>query len=58
MLFRSATPSNFVTILECVARDGLQNEKSMVGTEIKAELIRRLVGTGLKYVEAGAVVSH
>jgi hydroxymethylglutaryl-CoA lyase len=47
----------FVTILECGARDGLQNEKETVSTATKAELITRLGGTGLRYIEAGAFVS-
>lgn len=50
------SPSNFVKILECGARDGLQNEPSTVPTAVKAELIRRLAATGLKYIEAGAFV--
>jgi len=35
-----------VTIYEVGARDGLQNEKALVPTEVKAELIRRLLAAG------------
>lgn len=49
--------NNFVTILECGARDGLQNEKQTISTELKAEFITKLVGAGLKFIEGGAFVS-
>jgi hydroxymethylglutaryl-CoA lyase len=51
------TSSKFVRMLECGARDGLQNEKAHVSTEIKADFIQRLAATGLNYIEAGAFVS-
>jgi len=38
-------------------RDGLQNEKQFVPTNIKIELIERLAQTGLKFVEATSFVS-
>ncbi|KAI7751546.1 hypothetical protein M8C21_003292, partial [Ambrosia artemisiifolia] len=47
----------YVKIVEVGARDGLQNEKNMVPTSVKIELIRRLVSTGLSVVEATAFVS-
>ncbi|KAN0062697.1 hypothetical protein ACQY0O_004892 [Thecaphora frezii] len=47
----------FVKIVEVSPRDGLQNEKAVVPTEVKLELIRRLGQTGLRIIEAGAFVS-
>ncbi|KAH9618904.1 hypothetical protein KSS87_013616 [Heliosperma pusillum] len=46
-----------VKIVEVGPRDGLQNEKDLVPTHIKVELIRRLVSTGLSVVEATSFVS-
>ncbi|MEU6678403.1 hydroxymethylglutaryl-CoA lyase [Streptomyces sp. NPDC046925] len=45
-----------VRIYEVGARDGLQNEKAVVPTEIKAEFIRRLAAAGLTTVEATSFV--
>ena len=45
-----------VTIYEVGPRDGLQNEAGLVPTEVKAELIRRLVAAGLPIVEATSFV--
>ncbi|MEV8015033.1 hydroxymethylglutaryl-CoA lyase [Streptomyces sp. NPDC086554] len=45
-----------VRIYEVGARDGLQNEKSVVPTEIKAEFIRRLADAGLTTIEATSFV--
>jgi hydroxymethylglutaryl-CoA lyase len=45
-----------VTIYEVGARDGLQNESALVPTEVKAELIRRLLAAGLPIVEATSFV--
>ncbi|WP_210591254.1 hydroxymethylglutaryl-CoA lyase [Streptomyces sp. GESEQ-35] len=45
-----------VRIFEVGARDGLQNEKSTVPTEIKAEFIRRLADAGLTTIEATSFV--
>ncbi|MHC5903130.1 hydroxymethylglutaryl-CoA lyase [Streptomyces sp. S6] len=45
-----------VRIHEVGARDGLQNEKTTVPTEIKAEFIRRLAGAGLTTIEATSFV--
>jgi len=46
-----------VRIVEVGPRDGLQNEKQEVPTEIKLELIERLADAGLPAVEATAFVS-
>ncbi|WP_406738447.1 hydroxymethylglutaryl-CoA lyase [Streptomyces sp. NBC_00853] len=45
-----------VRIHEVGARDGLQNEKSAVPTEVKAEFIRRLAAAGLTTIEATSFV--
>ncbi|MBC7558233.1 MAG: hydroxymethylglutaryl-CoA lyase [Dermatophilaceae bacterium] len=46
-----------ITIYEVGARDGLQNEKTLVPVEVKAEFIRRLVAAGLDTVETTSFVS-
>ncbi|MGK5696235.1 hydroxymethylglutaryl-CoA lyase [Streptomyces sp. URMC 128] len=45
-----------VRIHEVGARDGLQNEKTTVPTEVKAEFIRRLAEAGLTTIEATSFV--
>lgn len=47
----------FVKIVEVGPRDGLQNEKNIVPTAVKIELIRRLASTGLSVIEATSFVS-
>ncbi|KAI0519927.1 hypothetical protein KFK09_007389 [Dendrobium nobile] len=47
----------FVKIVEVGPRDGLQNEKNIVPTFVKVELIRRLIASGLPVVEATSFVS-
>lgn len=46
-----------VKMVEVGPRDGLQNEKKTVPTDIKVELIDRLAAAGLPVVEAGSFVS-
>lgn len=46
-----------VRIVEVGPRDGLQNEKTDIGTAAKIELIDRLSKTGLRSIEATAFVS-
>jgi hydroxymethylglutaryl-CoA lyase len=46
-----------VRIGEAGARDGLQNEKQVVPTAVKVELIERLADAGLTDIEAGSFVS-
>jgi hydroxymethylglutaryl-CoA lyase len=55
---RAADPelSGPVTIYEVGPRDGLQNEAALVPTEVKAELVRRLLAAGLPIVEATSFV--
>jgi len=52
----TATPAT-VRIVEVGARDGLQNEKTIVPTPAKVELIDRLSDTGLQTIEATSFVS-
>lgn len=46
-----------VKIVEVGPRDGLQNEKQIVPTEIKIELIDRLAEAGIRVIEATSFVS-
>ncbi|WFC43484.1 hydroxymethylglutaryl-CoA lyase [Pseudoxanthomonas sp. SE1] len=48
---------DFVRIVEVGPRDGLQNEKTLVSTADKVELIDRLSATGLLNIEATSFVS-
>jgi hydroxymethylglutaryl-CoA lyase len=50
-------PPSKVKLVEVGPRDGLQNEKEMVSTATKLELIDRLVRTGLRDVEVASFVS-
>merc|ERR1719282_1467908 len=52
----SLIPKN-VRIVEVGPRDGLQNEKSVVPTNVKVEFISKLTSAGLTHVEATAFVS-
>jgi hydroxymethylglutaryl-CoA lyase len=46
-----------VRIVEVGARDGLQNEKTLIAAAVKIELIDRLSATGLRSIEATSFVS-
>lgn len=46
-----------VRIVEVSPRDGLQNEKGTISIDVRMELIKRLVGAGLKTIEVGSFVS-
>ena len=52
----AAFPSR-VSLVEVGPRDGLQNEAQFVATDVKVELIERLVGAGIRKLEAAAFVS-
>jgi hydroxymethylglutaryl-CoA lyase len=52
---RSGLPER-VTIYEVGPRDGLQNEKTVVPTAVKAQFVRRLVAAGLGTVETTSFV--
>jgi hydroxymethylglutaryl-CoA lyase len=52
----NAMPSQ-VRIVEVGARDGLQNEKTIIPTATKIDLIDRLSATGLRTIEATSFVS-
>ncbi|XP_019628501.1 PREDICTED: hydroxymethylglutaryl-CoA lyase, mitochondrial-like isoform X2 [Branchiostoma belcheri] len=47
----------YVKIVEVGPRDGLQNEKQIVPTSVKVDLINRLSETGLSVIEATSFVS-
>ena len=51
-----ASPTR-VKIVEVAPRDGLQNEKAFVPTEVKIELVDRLSAAGFANVEAASFVS-
>ena len=51
------TVSNHVRIVEVGARDGLQNEKTLLPADVKIALIDRLSSTGLTAIEATSFVS-
>ncbi len=46
-----------VALVEVGPRDGLQNEPQPVATQVKIELIERLVAAGIRKIEAAAFVS-
>ena len=46
-----------VRLVEVGPRDGLQNEAVVVSTAQKVELIRKLLGAGMRHIEATAFVS-
>lgn len=48
---------DFVKIVEVGPRDGLQNERTMVSTEVKIDFINRLSATGLRSIEVTSFVS-
>ena len=45
-----------VTIYEVGPRDGLQNEPDVLDVETRADLVRRLVGSGLRAIEVASFV--
>ena len=56
LLSSTKVPST-VKIVEVGPRDGLQNEKTVLSTEVKVEFIKRLANAGLKTIEATSFVS-
>ena len=46
-----------VRIVEVGPRDGLQNEKRIIPTALKIQLIEKLAAAGLSYIEAGSFVN-
>ena len=46
-----------IKVVEVGPRDGLQNEKALVPTSIKVELINRLSAAGITHIEATSFVS-
>jgi len=55
--YTSKSCNDFVKIVEVGPRDGLQNEKQLVPTEIKVDFINRLSTSGLKSIEVTSFVS-
>jgi hydroxymethylglutaryl-CoA lyase len=53
----SSRQLDHVRIVEVSARDGLQNEKTLLPTDVKIALIDRLSSTGLQAIEATSFVS-
>ncbi|MEM5430705.1 hydroxymethylglutaryl-CoA lyase [Cupriavidus oxalaticus] len=51
------TIPNYVKIVEVGPRDGLQNEKAMVPTEVKITLVNQLTDAGFVNIEAASFVS-
>jgi hydroxymethylglutaryl-CoA lyase len=49
--------SSKIRIVEVGPRDGLQNEKKVLESAVRVELIRKLADSGLKRIEIGAFVS-
>lgn len=49
--------NNQITLVEVGPRDGLQNEKIQIPTEIKIQLIEKLIKTGHTIIEIGGFVS-
>jgi hydroxymethylglutaryl-CoA lyase len=49
--------SHKIELVEVSPRDGLQNEPGVVPTSVKAELITRLIGAGLRRIEVASFVS-
>ncbi|MDQ2850378.1 MAG: hydroxymethylglutaryl-CoA lyase, partial [Actinomycetota bacterium] len=45
-----------ITIYEVGPRDGLQNEKTVLSTDLKAEFVRRLAASGLSTIETTSIV--
>lgn len=56
MAARKTSMKKKIQIVEVGPRDGLQNEKVHLSIDQRIDLIRRLVGAGVSYVEAGSFV--
>lgn len=52
----SAYPKK-IHIIEVAPRDGLQNEKSILPTDVKVTFIKKLIAAGLKEIEVGSFVN-
>ncbi|WOB06680.1 hydroxymethylglutaryl-CoA lyase [Piscinibacter gummiphilus] len=46
-----------IKIVEVGPRDGLQNEKVLISTDTKVELVERLIAAGVTHIEAASFVS-
>lgn len=54
---KSVKRASKITIVEMGLRDGLQNEKVLLDTETRLQLLQKLIDAGIKRVEVGAFVS-
>ena len=54
---KSFSTDEFVKIVEVGPRDGLQNEKKLIESDVKVSFINRLSETGLSVIEATSFVS-
>lgn len=50
------TTTDRVEIIDVAARDGLQNEKTLLDTDVKVELITRMIDAGIERLEATSFV--
>src|SRR5919109_1573902 len=50
------TASSSATVFEVGPRDGLQNEPAVLSPEVRSELVRRLVASGIRALEVGSFV--
>lgn len=46
-----------VTIVEVAPRDGLQSEPEVLATEVKIDFVKRLIGAGIRRLEAASFVN-
>ncbi len=53
----SVTPTMHIELVEVGPRDGLQSEPDVIATDVKVELVRRLVDAGLKRIEVASFVN-
>jgi hydroxymethylglutaryl-CoA lyase len=53
----SASPEEFIQIVEVGARDGLQNEPDVVSSQIKLDLITRAIQAGARRLEVASFVN-
>ncbi len=51
------TARNKIEIVEVSPRDGVQNEATLVPTDVKSELVRRALAAGLRRIEATSFVN-
>lgn len=55
---RGVNPMRHIEVVEVGPRDGLQNEKTVLRPQIRAELCERLVSAGVRRIEAASFVNE